>query len=109
MLKRVYRLPSAVRLVHAKTIPSQIVLLKTSTNGLSYNRFGFTISKKVAKTAVERNRTKRKIRACVESLFEQITKGNDFLFIIRKNVADIDEQMICSEIRFLLEKGGYLL
>jgi ribonuclease P protein component len=108
MLRRVYRLPSTVRLVRPKTFPSQTVLMKTSPNGLAYNRFGFIISKKVAKTAVDRNRTKRKIRACIESMFGQLNKGYDTLFVIHRNIADTDGQAVFSEIKLLLKKGGML-
>lgn len=102
MLKRIYRLPARIRLNHPKTVVSDIVLLKVSANNLSHNRFGFTISKKTAKSAVDRNRTKRLVRSCVEDVFIRLTPGFDYLFIIRKNLADMSRETICEGIIKLL-------
>lgn len=98
MLKRIYRLPAGVRMIHPRTISSPIVLLKKSVNNLSYNRIGFIISKKVAKTAVERNRSKRMLRSCIEDVFYELKPGFDYLFIIRKNLVNISKELICEEV-----------
>lgn len=77
-----------------------------SGNDLSYNRFGFVISKKIDKRAVVRNRAKRLVRSCVEELFEKLSTGYDMLFIILKNISDQKREMIYNEIEsFFITKG----
>lgn len=88
MLARNYRLPATHRLVSARTHSTPLFLVKASPNGLPYSRFGFVITKRTAKSAVARNRTKRMIRARVEALFERITPGQDVLFILRKDLSE---------------------
>lgn len=108
MLKRKNRLPASVNLSTGKTITSNIVVLKVKANNLEYSRFGFIISKKVAKSAVERNRTKRLIRSCVESVFDQLKPGYDSLFIIRRNLNELKQQEINAEISALLTKSSLI-
>lgn len=70
-------------------------------NALSYSRFGFIISKKVAPLAVDRNRSKRLIRSCVEALLFDI-KPADYLFIIKQNLSEIKREEIEKEVRQVL-------
>ncbi len=60
-------------------------------NTLSHPRLGFVISKKSAKLAVARNRTKRVIR---ESFRINQTKIGDYDIVIlgRRGIADLDHQ-----------------
>lgn len=69
---------------------------------LSFGRFGFVISKKVAPLAVDRNRSKRLIRSCIESLLSEINTA-DYLFIIRQNLSGIKREEIEKEVREALE------
>ena len=102
MLKRKYRLPASAKLINPKSHLTVKFVLKIAKNNLSYNRFGFIVSKKVAKNAVDRNRSKRLLRSCVEDIFTQINPGYDYLFIIRKNLAGIRKENICEQVNKVL-------
>lgn len=104
MLKRIYRLPASTRLNLARTYSAPVFALKIAPNNLSYNRFGFIISKKVAPLAVDRNRSKRLLRSCVEDLFSEIKPGHDCLFILRKNLSDMKKDDVRKELMQVLAK-----
>lgn len=99
MLNRVNRLPSYAKLIRPRIISSPYFLLKTAVNEREVRRFGFIISKKTAGRAVDRNRSKRLIRACVEGIIDGFPPGRDYLFIIRKNLIDIKKADIETEIK----------
>ena len=82
-------------------LKSSLFDLKVGENGKDLNRFAFVVSKKIDKRATTRNRIKRKFRSCIENNFENIEKGYDFLFIIRKNIL---EENYCESIIALLKK-----
>ncbi len=104
MLKRIYRLPVSTRLNLARTYSDPLFVLKIASNSLSYSRFGFIISKKVAPLAVDRNRSKRLLRSCVEDLFLEFKPGHDCLFIIRKNLSDMKKEDVRKELMQVLAK-----
>lgn len=83
MFKQQYRFPAQKRLNQADTYNAESFLLKIAKNNLSYSRFGFIASKKIDKRAVKRNKAKRLLRTCLESLQPQIMAGYDMLFILR--------------------------
>lgn len=76
-------------------------------NTLLYNRYGVIISKKNVKSAVKRNRVKRQIRACIQSLSLEVKSGYDFLFIIKK-LPDEKRQNLCYEMRGMYKTMGLL-
>lgn len=50
-----------------------------------HSRFGFVVSKKVSKKAVERNYIKRRLREIVRSTPLLFGTGYDYVFIVKKN------------------------
>jgi ribonuclease P protein component len=104
MLRKRYRLPIKIKLTHSSVSRSETFLLKISQNKLSFNRFGFIISKKIDKRAVVRNRTKRLIRSCIEEISGKIKQGYDMLFIIQKSVVDKNRYEFYNEIEKLLSE-----
>lgn len=70
----------------------------TYRNSLPFSRFGFVISKKIDKSAVIRNRTKRVMRSCIEEMLPKIENGYDMLFILQKNAVGQKRNAFCSEI-----------
>lgn len=83
MLQKQHRLTAAMG-NGAMTAKNPFFILKFRENSSEYSRFGFVVSKRVAKSAVLRNRTKRIVRSAVEQSLEQIKSGYDILFIITK-------------------------
>lgn len=102
MLKRKLRLPAQTKMSNPRFFKTAIFTLKIAKNNLEHSRFGFIISKKVAKTAVDRNRSKRLLRSCIEDQIEAMEKGFDFLFIINKNLADQKREDLCREATSIL-------
>src|SRR5438105_2187161 len=99
MLKRKYRLPFYCRFTAASNTHTNLFVIKVQPNDIGYNRYGFIVSKRVDKRAVVRNTTKRKLRSCIEDLFEQIQQGYDILFILKKSLVDIKKEEVCSVVR----------
>jgi ribonuclease P protein component len=64
-----------------KGLRQKVLFLKTAKNGLSQSRFGFIISKKTAKKAVERNKIKRHLREIIWHSLGGIKIGYDAVFI----------------------------
>lgn len=102
MFKRKYRLPAGVKLTKPSAYKIPSLKLLVSENGLSFNRFGFVISKQVDKSAVVRNRTKRLARSCLEEMQENIKSGYDMLFILQKNAVAKERGLLYKEIEKLL-------
>lgn len=88
MFKRKYRLLFHHRLTKASVIHTDSFILKITPNGLSHNRYGFLVSKRIDKRAVVRNRVKRVFRAYLEELHERLIPGNDMLFIFKPHIKD---------------------
>lgn len=102
MLKRKNRLPSQVKLTRAKTTHSPFFILKAALNDLEYNRATIIVGKKIDKRAVTRNKIKRRIRACLESLILAMKPGKDILILTKPSIKDTTQQMICKELTKLL-------
>lgn len=83
MFERKYRLPATTKLVNARRIQNPYCSILFTPNHLSYNRYGFVVSKKIDKRAVGRNRIKRIVRSAVEQLSPTLGMGTDFLFMPR--------------------------
>lgn len=58
-------------------------------NGLTHQRFGFSIGKKVGK-AVKRNRLKRRMKEICRLNNHWFNSGYDYIFIARKGVENLD-------------------
>lgn len=108
MLAKQYRLTGQTNLSDAKIYTSPFLIIKASANTLSYSRFGFIVSKKVAMNAVERNRLKRAVRAVIEQNREKIKKGYDMLFILRKYALGRENNILQSGTLNMLEKNSLL-
>lgn len=108
MLQRTHRLPGRTRLHQFRVYKTTAYTVKVAKNNLDYSRFGFIISKKVAKLSVDRNACRRKLRAGVEALFQNIAPGYDFLFVITGNIADQSSNTLFETTKQLLAQNGYI-
>jgi ribonuclease P protein component len=68
---------------------NQFFLLKFVKNNLKNSRFGFVVSLKVSKRAVDRNLLKRRMREIIRSLDKNIEDGYDVVFIMNSNSLNI--------------------
>ena len=80
--------------------------LKTVKNGLPVSRFGFIVSKKISKKAVERNRVKRLLRESVRLTQNNIRTGFDMVFISRAEISGKEFREINLTVEKLLKKSG---
>ncbi len=85
-MKRRYRLREHDRLVQVrrqgKAWAHPLCVLVTLPNGLSYSRFGFSVSKRIGK-AVIRNKVRRRLREVMRQHLTRIQPGWDVLCIAR--------------------------
>ncbi|MCL5970386.1 MAG: ribonuclease P protein component [Patescibacteria group bacterium] len=109
MLKKKYRLKQGTRFKNASVLDTSFYKILITENGLNINRYSFIVSKKVDKRAVIRNKTRRKVRACIEKMLEGIKKGHDMLFFIKKEAVQEDMENICGSIENTFRKANLLV
>jgi ribonuclease P protein component len=72
---------------------------------LHESRFGISISKKVSKFAVVRNRLKRQIKAALRSLLPQLQPGWTVVIVVRSSLVECNYWQILRELEQLLLKS----
>ena len=86
MLNKKYRFHSrgGVRFVYknGKTIRRGKASLVVCENARGFTRIAVVVSKKVMKTAVGRNRIRRRVYEILRKNFELVPKGRDYIFVI---------------------------
>ncbi len=71
-------------------------------------RFGVTVTRRLDKSAVARNRMKRRLRAAAyEVLSAHARDGADYVLIGRPETANRLYRDLCRDLRWCLEKTGY--
>ncbi len=108
MLQKQYRLPGAIRLTSPTSFRSSIFLLKVSSNGLTYSRYGFIVRKTVDKRAVVRNRIRRVFRSCIEEMQQEIKPGYDMLFFLTSQILEMKREALYNELHEFLKEKNYL-
>ena len=103
MLKRENRL-TLVRLSNPKNISTPFFSLRIEKNDQNLNRFAFIVSKKIDKRAVIRNSLKRKLRSCIEEIFDNIQKGYDFVFYPKSLLIKTEREEVLTELKKTLIK-----
>ena len=88
MFKRENRLVPGIRFNNSYSFSCPQFIFKSKKNGLTLNRFGVVVSKKIDKRAVVRNRIKRLFRSTLENLNKNMESGHDILFIVKTAILD---------------------
>ncbi|MDS1029832.1 ribonuclease P protein component [Bacillota bacterium LX-D] len=111
MLKRDFRLKKnkdyKITYNKGKYLTGQYVIMYYLKNGLSVNKFGFSISKKVGK-AVVRNKIKRRLRECCRLNNSRLAQGYNIIFVARSKIKGIKYVLVEEEIINLLSKANLL-
>jgi len=78
-------------------------------NELGVTRAGFTVTKRLEKSAVSRNRMKRRLRAAAaDTLTNHAAGSTDYVLFARPMTATRPYDKLCGDIKWCLEKLGYL-
>lgn len=110
MLSQRYRFHSrgGVNYVYraGKTIRTPIMSLVYTPNQRKMQRFGVVVSKKVLKSAVGRNRIRRRIYEALRLEIPDFTESMDCLFVIyNKSVAEMPFRELRRFLRELLDRS----
>jgi len=92
------------KLEKTRTFSGEFLIMKVKAEkGLA--RISFVVSKKIAKSAVERNRLRRMGYAAAELLISKITPGYIFIFYFRKQNKKVSVESLRNEIKNLLKNS----
>lgn len=108
MLPKKFRLPATTSLADSQQVQTLFFTLKIKKNSLSLNRYGFVVGKHVDNRATVRNKVKRKLRAYVEKNNTVFSQGYDFLFILKREIINIQTMMLWGEVEQVFKKQQIL-
>jgi ribonuclease P protein component len=91
-----------------KSYAHPLVVLIASPNQEMAARVGVTASRSVG-NAVDRNRAKRRIRACIEPFFPSLRPGWDLIFLARRSILRADFGEMQAAFLSLLKGAGLLV
>lgn len=110
-----YRYHKSERLKKNKEFVSTMKGKRLSVDGLSLFyapndagrfRVGISVSKKLAVSAVKRNRLKRQLRDCIGRALQGHTLGYDLVFVARQGLPDIGHERILKTVETVLRKSS---
>lgn len=91
---------------HGKTIRTPKLSLVHNDNSRGFQRFAVVVSKKVLKTAVGRNRIRRRVYEAIRLEQPNFSAKKDCLFLVfSKDIATMDFNELRSLVRSLLEQS----
>jgi len=93
---------------NGKTIKGKYFFIRIVPSSQDYCRIGFIVSKKVAKSAVLRNKIKRRLRAAARE-FRNILGSYDIIFIAYPNIKTASYQEIKKDLESIIAKNQYLV
>jgi len=111
MLAKKYRFHSrgGVRYTykHGRSIRHPKISLTFNHNPRGGRRFAVVVSKKVDKSAVARNRIRRRVYEAIRAELPQLTKPQDYIFTVySREIKDIDFAALQALISDLLAQAG---
>ena len=113
MISKRYRFHSrgGVRYTYqnGKTIRGSKISLVFADNSRNRQRYAVVVSKKILKSAVGRNRIRRRVYEAIRAELPKVEKPVDCIFIIySKDILDIDYKEIRSLIHNLLKEANII-
>ena len=86
---------------------SKGMIILINPNSVDKCRVGFTVTKKLEKTSVGRNRMKRRLRAVAADVLSEVGQaGVDYVLIARPETASRDYTDLQKDLRWCLDKLG---
>ena len=84
------------------------LIIQIMKNDLDFSRVGFTVTKRTEKSAVKRNRIKRRLRAVVADVLSQHgSNGHDYVLIGRSETLTRPYETLCKDLKWCLKKTGF--
>jgi ribonuclease P protein component len=84
------------------------MIILSAPNDLPIKRIGITVTKRLEKSSVKRNRMKRRLRAAARDVLSKAGKdGTDYVLIARADTATRDYKDLQKDLRWSLEKLGH--
>ncbi len=81
------------------------LIVQVAENENGHKRIGYTVSKKVDKSAVKRNRIKRRLRAVAADVLPTGAKeGQDYILVGRPQTLIRPYETLCNDLRWCLRK-----
>ncbi len=112
MLNRKYRLSRSNEFTRVKktgkSFSHPIIILIKAPNPELLNRIGISAGRTVG-NAVLRNRAKRRMRASLEALLENLQPGWDLVFLARKPINEATHLQLVTAMSQLLNRAGLLV
>ena len=90
-----------------KSKGSRFAVILYRRNGLKFTRTAFVSSKKVG-NSVERNRSRRLMKAAYRAFEPDIKSGYDIIFVARATIIECKEPEVERQLRKSLESAGIL-
>ncbi len=113
MLAKKYRLTATSDF---KRVQDQGTIFQSANFGIAIldrkdtdpSRFGFVISTKVQKDAVDRNTVRRHMSETVRLLAKDIKDGRDVVFLAKTSVIRVPAEVLVREVRAAVKESGLL-
>lgn len=87
------------------TAPGVILMASPAADQSGQVRFGLTVTKKLSKSAVVRNRIRRRLRAvALDILPPHAKKGVDYVLIGRHGTDDLSYGKLCGDLKWCLKR-----
>lgn len=90
-----------------KSYAHPLVIFIAAPNELQQVRVGIAAGRTVG-TAVQRNRAKRRMRACLAEWLPGLPGGWDLVFLARKPIHQADFAELCAAMQGLMKRAGLL-
>lgn len=82
--------------------------LRVAPNNIASSRFGFVVSRKIAKKATARNLIKRRLIEAVRRKLDEIKPGYDLVILAKSGIEEKKFNEISQTLEILLNKAGLL-
>lgn len=93
---------------NGKRHTASTLVLQALDNELGKIRVGYTVTKVTEKSAVGRNRIKRRLRSAAKDVIVKYARPScDYVLIGRAGAKDRPYKLLCNDIHLALEKLGF--
>lgn len=88
-----------------KSVGAHLFSLVWARNRTDTVKIGFSVSKKIG-NSVQRNRAKRRLRACITPMLPSLKKGRNLIFIARRDVLTIPFAEMQKQMEDVIRRAG---